>query len=91
MSAYAISASDAIFDPDRVDEDAEVEYRRRVHYAARNPLEMMFGVRKSLVRPFERQRPGTPGPDGRAVATSWTRTGFDIVLAPVEGPALGES
>jgi hydroxyquinol 1,2-dioxygenase len=40
----------------------------------------VFGVRESLVKPFERQPPGTPTPDGRPVDTTWTRTRFDIVL-----------
>jgi hydroxyquinol 1,2-dioxygenase len=51
----------------------------------------VFGVRESLVRPFERQGPDAPTPDGRVVAATWTRTRFDIVLGPVEGPGLGES
>ncbi|HTZ45876.1 MAG TPA: dioxygenase [Jatrophihabitans sp.] len=41
----------------------------------------VFGIRQSLVKPFERQPPGAPTPDGRAVAGSWTRVRFDIVLA----------
>jgi hydroxyquinol 1,2-dioxygenase len=39
----------------------------------------VFGVRDSLVMPFERST--DPTPDGRAVPGSWTRTRFDIVLA----------
>lgn len=39
----------------------------------------VFGVRDSLVTPFERS--AGPTPDGRAVAGSWTRARFDIVLA----------
>ncbi|HEV7657750.1 MAG TPA: dioxygenase [Mycobacteriales bacterium] len=39
----------------------------------------VFGVRASLVKEFERST--GPTPDGRAVAGSWTRTRFDIVLA----------
>ncbi len=42
----------------------------------------VFGVRESLVRDFERQPAGTPTPDGREVHGSWTRTRFDVVLAP---------
>jgi hydroxyquinol 1,2-dioxygenase len=42
----------------------------------------VFGVKDSLVRDFERQDPGTPTPDGRAVDGSWSRVEFDIVLAP---------
>jgi hydroxyquinol 1,2-dioxygenase len=44
----------------------------------------VFGVRDSLVRDFDRQPAGTPTPDGRAVDGPWTRTRFDIVLAPAE-------
>jgi hydroxyquinol 1,2-dioxygenase len=40
----------------------------------------VFGVRDSLVKRFDRQPAGTSTPDGRAVASSWTRTRFDIVL-----------
>jgi hydroxyquinol 1,2-dioxygenase len=42
----------------------------------------VFGVKDSLVRDFNRQPPGTPTPDGRAVDDTWSRTAFDIVLAP---------
>jgi hydroxyquinol 1,2-dioxygenase len=42
----------------------------------------VFGVKDSLVRDFERQAAGTPAPDGRAVEGTWSRVGFDIVLAP---------
>jgi hydroxyquinol 1,2-dioxygenase len=42
----------------------------------------VFGVKESLVRDFERQPAGTPTPDGRAVEGTWSRVGFDIVLAP---------
>ena len=43
----------------------------------------VFGVRDSLVKPFEDQAPGTPTPDGRDLGMEpWTRTRFDIVLAP---------
>lgn len=42
----------------------------------------VFGVKESLVRDFERQAPGSPTPDGRAVDGSWSRVSFDIVLAP---------
>ncbi len=42
----------------------------------------VFGVRASLVKPFERQRAGTPTPDGRALDGPWSRVRFDIVLAP---------
>lgn len=43
----------------------------------------VFGVRDSLVKRFEDQEAGTPAPDGRDVGgRPWTRTRFDIVLAP---------
>jgi hydroxyquinol 1,2-dioxygenase len=42
----------------------------------------VFGVKDSLVRDFDRQPAGTPTPDGRAVDGTWSRTTFDIVLAP---------
>lgn len=41
----------------------------------------VFGVRDSLIKQFERQPAGTATPDGRAVAGSWRRVRFDIVLA----------
>jgi hydroxyquinol 1,2-dioxygenase len=43
----------------------------------------VFGVRDSLIRRFEDQEGGTPPPDGRDLGgRPWTRTRFDIVLAP---------
>ncbi len=43
----------------------------------------VFGVRDSLVRDFVDQPAGTPTPDGRDLqGRGWTRTRFDIVLAP---------
>ncbi|MFC7495974.1 MULTISPECIES: intradiol ring-cleavage dioxygenase [unclassified Nocardioides] len=42
----------------------------------------VFGVKDSLVREFAQQPAGTPTPDGRAIDGSWSRTRFDIVLAP---------
>lgn len=42
----------------------------------------VFGVKDSLVRDFDSQPAGTPTPDGRAVDGTWSRTVFDIVLAP---------
>ncbi len=43
----------------------------------------VFGVRDSLVRDFVDQPAGTPTPDGRDLeGRDWTRTRFDIVLAP---------
>ncbi len=42
----------------------------------------VFGVKPSLVKPFDRQPPGTPTPDGRPLDGPWSRTRFDVVLAP---------
>ena len=42
----------------------------------------VFGVKDSLVKDFERQRPGTSAPGGRVVDGTWSRVRFDIVLAP---------
>ncbi len=43
----------------------------------------VFGVKDSLVKDFDEQTPGTPAPDGRDLnGRSWSRTRFDIVLAP---------
>jgi hydroxyquinol 1,2-dioxygenase len=43
----------------------------------------VFGVRDSLIKTFEDQEPGTTAPDGRDLGKQpWTRTRFDIVLAP---------
>jgi hydroxyquinol 1,2-dioxygenase len=43
----------------------------------------VFGVKESLVKRFEDQAPGTPTPDGRDLGgRPWSRTRFDIVLAP---------
>ncbi|MFC7528311.1 dioxygenase [Actinoplanes sp. GCM10030250] len=42
----------------------------------------VFGVKQSLVKDFVRQPPGTPGPDGRLLDGPWSRTEFDIILAP---------
>jgi hydroxyquinol 1,2-dioxygenase len=44
----------------------------------------VFGVRDSLVREFCDQPAGTPTPGGRPVAGPWTRTSFDVVLAPAQ-------
>ncbi|MFI0424507.1 intradiol ring-cleavage dioxygenase [Spongiactinospora sp. 9N601] len=44
----------------------------------------VFGVKESLVKDFERQPPGTPAPDGRAIDGAWSRVRFDIVLAAEE-------
>ncbi|MER6157684.1 dioxygenase [Streptomyces sp. NPDC001868] len=41
----------------------------------------VFGVKESLVRPFDRHEAGTPTPDGRRPEGPWTSTTFDIVLA----------
>jgi hydroxyquinol 1,2-dioxygenase len=43
----------------------------------------VFGVKPSLVKEFVRQEPGKPTPDGRVIGNgTWSRTRFDIVLAP---------
>ena len=42
----------------------------------------VFGVKDSLVRDFVHQPAGTPTPDGRRLEGAWSRTRFDIVLAP---------
>jgi len=43
----------------------------------------VFGVKDSLVNEFAVQPLGTPGPDGRDLGSqTWSRTHFDIVLAP---------
>lgn len=43
----------------------------------------VFGVKDSLIKRFEEQSPGTPAPDGRDLGDrAWSRTRFDIVLAP---------
>ncbi|WP_328477520.1 hydroxyquinol 1,2-dioxygenase [Actinoplanes sp. NBC_00393] len=45
----------------------------------------VFGVKESLIRSFEEQPAGAATPDGRAVEGKWSRTRFDIVLAPDRG------
>ncbi|TQE36506.1 dioxygenase family protein [Streptomyces ipomoeae] len=40
----------------------------------------VFGVKESLIRPFERHEPGAPTPDGRRLDGTWTSAAFDIVL-----------
>jgi hydroxyquinol 1,2-dioxygenase len=42
----------------------------------------VFGVKDSLVMDFDEQPAGTPTPDGRVVEGTWSRTRFDMVLAP---------
>lgn len=44
----------------------------------------VFGVKESLVMDFEEQPAGAPTPDGRALDGTWSRTRFDIVLAPAD-------
>ncbi|MCU1482245.1 MAG: hydroxyquinol 1,2-dioxygenase [Subtercola sp.] len=45
----------------------------------------VFGVKESLIKDFVAQPAGTPTPDGRELGEqSWTRTRFDIVLAPAD-------
>lgn len=47
----------------------------------------VFGVKQSLIKRFEEQPAGTPTPDGRDLGDqTWTRTRFDIVLAPEDTP-----
>jgi hydroxyquinol 1,2-dioxygenase len=43
----------------------------------------VFGVKASLVMPFEEHEPGI-GPRGRVIEESWSSTTFDIVLAPTQ-------
>jgi hydroxyquinol 1,2-dioxygenase len=46
----------------------------------------VFGVKDSLIKVFEDQDSATPTPDGTDLGGhAWTRTRFDIVLAPEEG------
>jgi hydroxyquinol 1,2-dioxygenase len=48
----------------------------------------VFGVKRSLVKDFEPQPAGTPTPDGRDLGErEWSRTRFDVVLAPADGSA----
>lgn len=43
----------------------------------------VFGVKQSLIKDFVQQPTGTPTPDARDLGgQNWTRTRFDIVLAP---------
>lgn len=43
----------------------------------------VFGVKDSLIKKFEQQPAGAPTPDGRDLGgETWSRTRFDIVLAP---------
>ncbi|MER5217788.1 hypothetical protein ABT063_46605 [Streptomyces sp. NPDC002838] len=52
----------------------------------------VFGVKESLVRPFDRHEAGSPTPDGRRLESPWTSAHFDIVLGKpdhdIEGPGL---
>jgi hydroxyquinol 1,2-dioxygenase len=45
----------------------------------------VFGVKESLVKPFELRPAGTPTPDGRIIDGTWSQVRFDIVLAPADG------
>jgi hydroxyquinol 1,2-dioxygenase len=46
----------------------------------------VFGVKDSLIKVFEDQDSATPTPDGTDLGgRAWTRTRFDIVLAPEGG------
>ncbi|KOU58127.1 hydroxyquinol 1,2-dioxygenase [Streptomyces sp. MMG1533] len=40
----------------------------------------VFGVKESLIRPFDRHEAGTPTPDSRRLEGPWTAATFDIVL-----------
>jgi hydroxyquinol 1,2-dioxygenase len=44
----------------------------------------VFGVKTSLVKDFDRQPSDTVAPDGRSVKGTWSRTRFDVVLAPAD-------
>jgi hydroxyquinol 1,2-dioxygenase len=45
----------------------------------------VFGVKDSLIKRFEPQPAGTPTPEGRYLGDeAWSRTRFDIVLAPAD-------
>ncbi|MDX1873266.1 intradiol ring-cleavage dioxygenase [Mycolicibacterium sp. 120266] len=47
----------------------------------------VFGVKESLIKEFSEQPPGAPTPDGRDLGGgAWSRTRFDIVLAPATDP-----
>ena len=47
------------------------------------PTDAVFGVRDSLIKDFAEQPADVPPPDGRDLGgRTWTRTRFDIVLAP---------
>ena len=49
----------------------------------------VFGVKESLIKNFAIQQSDTPTPDGRDVGTTpWSRTRFDIVLAPMASEVL---
>ena len=52
------------------------------------PTDAVFGVRESLIKDFVEQDASSQPPDGRDLdGRPWTRTRFDIVLAPSDGPA----
>lgn len=44
----------------------------------------VFGVKASLIKSFTTHPAAESGPDGRTLATDWTRTRFDIVLPPID-------
>jgi len=46
----------------------------------------VFGVKASLIAPFERHQPGT-APDGRTLAEPYYTMHYDLVLAPAPDPA----
>jgi hydroxyquinol 1,2-dioxygenase len=51
----------------------------------------VFGVKDSLVKDFVEQPSGAPTPDGRDLTgATWSRTRFDIVLAPADAHETGD-
>lgn len=54
-------------------------------FAADSPYldsDAVFGVRDSLIVPYERHDKGTKAPDGRAMERTWHTAKYDFVLAP---------
>ena len=47
----------------------------------------VFGVKSSLIAPFERHDPGT-APDGRAVPVPYYTMSYDLILAPADTTAV---
>ena len=46
----------------------------------------VFGVKSSLIAPFEQHEPGT-APDGRVVGTTYYTLSYDLILAPTRAAA----